>query len=164
MEHYTKIDMATWPRREHYRYYSQTLKVEFNMTAPVNVKNLLGFCRANGYRFYPAAIYRAVTADMQTFGGNHGIKAKPGQPANFYCVSCTPWVSFTGCGSRVTGSSEPAFFPIIVMGRYEESGGAVRMPVALSIAHAVADGYHAALFFRYLQEEMDALAASGAGF
>ena len=101
------------------------------MTAPVNVKNLLGFCRANGYRFYPAAIYcvtrtlgrienfrmfrnadgelcvwdrvvpnytifhaddctfsdcwtdfsddfgtfyRAVTADMQTFGGNHGIK------------------------------------------------------------------------------------------
>ena len=71
--------------------------------------------------------------------------------------------SFTGCGSRVTGSSEPAFFPIIVMGRYEESGGAVRMPVALSIAHAVADGYHAALFFRYLQEEMDALAASGAG-
>ena len=57
MEHYTKIDMATWPRREHYRYYSQTLKVEFNMTAPVNVKNLLGFCRANGYRFYPAAIY-----------------------------------------------------------------------------------------------------------
>lgn len=34
------------------------------------------------------------------------------------------------------------------------------MPVALSIAHAVADGYHAALFFRYLQEEMDALAAS----
>ena len=48
MEHYTKIDMATWPRREHYRYYSQTLKVEFNMTAPVNVKNLLGFCRANG--------------------------------------------------------------------------------------------------------------------
>ena len=174
MEHYTKIDMATWPRREHYRYYSQTLKVEFNMTAPVNVKNLLGFCRANGYRFYPAAIYcvtrtlgrienfrmfrnsdgelcvwdrvvpnytifhaddctfsdcwtdfsddfgtfyRAVTADMQTFGGNHGIKAKPGQPANFYCVSCTPWVSFTGCGSRVTGSSEPAFFPIIVMGR-----------------------------------------------
>ena len=42
MEHYTKIDMATWPRREHYRYYSQTLKVEFNMTAPVNVKNLLG--------------------------------------------------------------------------------------------------------------------------
>ena len=220
MEHYTKIDMATWPRLEHYRYYTQTLKVEFNMTAPVNVKNLLGFCRANGYRFYPAAIYcvtrtlgrienfrmfrnadgelcvwdrvvpnytifhaddctfsdcwtdfsddfgtfyRAVTADMQTFGGNHGIKAKPGQPSNFYCVSCTPWVSFTGCGSRVTGSSEPAFFPIIVMGRYEESGGAVRMPVALSIAHAVADGYHAALFFRYLQEEMDALAASGAG-
>mgnify|MGYP001070714199 FL=1 len=36
-------------------------------------------------------------------------------------------------------------------------------PVALSIAHAVADGYHAALFFRYLQEEMDARAASGAG-
>lgn len=45
----------------------------------------------------------------------------------------------------------------------QEIAARFRMQVALSIAHAVADGYHAALFFRYLQEEMDALAASGAG-
>lgn len=107
--------------------------------------------------------YRAVTADMQTFGGNHGIKAKPGPRRTSTACPARHGSRSPAAAARVTGSSEPAFFPIIVMGRYEESGGAVRMPVALSIAHAVADGYHAALFFRYLQEEMDALAASEAG-
>ena len=43
------------------------------------------------------------------------------------------------------------------MGRYEKCGDKVNMPVNITIAHAVADGYHAGLFFRYLQEELDAL-------
>ena len=43
------------------------------------------------------------------------------------------------------------------MGRYEKCGDKVNMPVNITIAHAVADGYHAGLFFRYLQEELDSL-------
>ena len=217
MEHYKKVDLETWPRREHYRYYTQALKVEFNLTAPVEVGSLLDFCHAHGYKFYAAAIYcvtrtlnrienfrmfkdadgalcvwdkivpnytifhkddgtfsdcwtdfsedfatfyRDITADMQTYGDNHGIKAKPGQPANFYCVSCTPWIAFTACGSRLVGSSEPAFFPIVTMGKREEHDGKLTMPVNIAAAHAVADGYHAGLFFRYLQEEIDALSRS----
>ncbi len=217
MEHYKKVDLETWPRREHYRYYTQALKVEFNLTAPVEVGSLLGFCHAHGYKFYAAAIYcvtrtlnrienfrmfkdadgalcvwdkivpnytifhkddgtfsdcwtdfsedfatfyRDITADMQTYGDNHGIKAKPGQPANFYCVSCTPWIAFTACGSRLVGSSEPAFFPIVTMGKREEHDGKLTMPVNIAAAHAVADGYHAGLFFQYLQEEIDALSRS----
>ena len=217
MEHYRKIDLAAWSRREHYRYYTEQLKVEFNLTAQVNVTELLAFCHAHGYKFYAASIYcvtkalnrienfrmfknadgelcvwdkivpnytifhaddctfsdcwsdfsadflsfyRTVTADMQTYGSNHGIKAKPGQPANFYCVSCTPWVAFTACGSRVTDSREPAFFPIVTMGKREKNGDKLLMPVNITVAHAVADGYHAGLFFRYLQEELDALSRS----
>ena len=213
MEHYKIIDMQTWPRREHYRYYTEALKVEFNMTAPVNVKNLLDFCHTHGYKFYPAAIYCVtkalcrienfrmfknaegqlcvwdrivpnftffhpddctfsdcwsefsedfptfyanITADIEKYKDVKGIKTKPDQPANFYCVSCTPWTAFTGCSSRAAGG-QPAYFPIVVMGKYEKHGAAVDMPVCITIAHAVADGYHAGLFFQYLQEELDAL-------
>ncbi len=173
MQAFKKVDMESWPRREHYRYYTKALKVEFNMTAPVDVQNLLRFCHAHGCKFFHPddctfsdcwtdfsedfpTFYNAITADMQTYKDVKGIKTKPNQPANFYCVSCTPWTAFTGCGSRVA-DGQPAYFPIVVMGRYEKCGGKVNMPVNITIAHAVADGYHAGLFFRYLQEELDFL-------
>ena len=92
-------------------------------------------------------------ADLQGCQG-HQDQAEPA--CEFYCVSCTPWTAFTGCGSRVA-DGQPAYFPIVVMGRYEKCGDKVNMPVNITIAHAVADGYHAGLFFRYLQEELDAL-------
>ena len=52
-----KIDMDTWARREHYEYYTKQLKVEYNITANVDVKNILDFCHSKGYKFYPAMIY-----------------------------------------------------------------------------------------------------------
>ena len=52
-----KIDMDTWARREHYEYYTKQLKVEYNITANVDVKNVLDFCHSKGYKFYPAMIY-----------------------------------------------------------------------------------------------------------
>ena len=62
MQAFKKVDMESWPRREHYRYYTEALKVEFNMTAPVDVQNLLRFCHAHGYKFYAAAIYCVTKA------------------------------------------------------------------------------------------------------
>ena len=58
------------------------------------------------------------------------------------------------CG---TANGEPAFFPIITMGKYEKNGNRIDMPVNITIAHAVADGYHIGLFFEYLQNEINAL-------
>ena len=49
--------MDTWARREHYEYYTKQLKVEYNITANVDVKNILDFCHSKGYKFYPAMIY-----------------------------------------------------------------------------------------------------------
>lgn len=48
MTGYRKIDMTTWPRREHYRYYTEKLKIECNMTVPIDVKKLLDFCHESG--------------------------------------------------------------------------------------------------------------------
>ena len=78
------------------------------------------------------------------------IKVKSGQPANFYCVSCTPWTTFTAVSSRVVNGGA-AFFPIITAGKYDKKN---QMPVNITIAHAVADGYHIGLFFESLQKEV----------
>ena len=39
----------------------------------------------------------------------------------------------------------------------EKNGDRIDMPVNITIAHAVADGYHIGLFFEYLQNEINAL-------
>ena len=49
MTGYKKINMETWARREHYEYYTKQLKVEYNITANVDVKNVLDFCHSKGY-------------------------------------------------------------------------------------------------------------------
>lgn len=65
-------------------------------------------------------------------------------------------MTFTGYGSRVT-NGEPAYFPVVTMGKYERNGEKISMPVNITIAHAVSDGYHVGLFFKYLQDEIGVL-------
>ncbi len=213
MNHYQPINMENWPRKEHYQYYTHKLKIEFNMTVPINITNLLDFCHTNEYKFYPAIIYCAtkvlnqienfrmfldeqgnlcvwdtiipsytifheddktfsdcwsdysedfttfyhtITKDMNTYKNTKGIKVKDHQPPNFYCISCTPWTSFTSYNSRVA-NGEPTYFPIITIGKYEKNATKTMLPVNLTIAHAVCDGYHAGLFFEYLQDEVTQL-------
>ena len=54
---FKKIDIENWARKEHYRYYTEKLKIEVNMTASIDVKNLLDFCYIHNYKFYPTVIY-----------------------------------------------------------------------------------------------------------
>ena len=56
MCNYRKVDMDSWPRRDHYNYYTTRLKVEYNITSRVEIDHFLEFCHQNGYRFYPALI------------------------------------------------------------------------------------------------------------
>lgn len=210
---YKKIDLETWSRKEHYLYYTEKFKIEFNITASMDVTKLLDFCHSHEYRFYPTIIclvtkvlnkienfrmfqdeqgnlcvwdtvipnytifheddktfsdcwsdysedfetcYRNITGDMRAFKDKKGIKVKDHQPPNFYCISCLPWINFSGCSSRVT-NGEPSFFPIITIGKYEKNSEKAMMPVSITAAHAVCDGYHAGRFFEYLQDEIQNL-------
>ena len=36
---YRKIDQSTWPRQDHYKYYTEKLKVNYSMTARNKIKN-----------------------------------------------------------------------------------------------------------------------------
>lgn len=166
---FKKIDIENWARKEHYRYYTEKLKIEVNMTAPIDVKNLLDFCYIHNYKFYPTVIYivtkvlnkienfkmfrdnegnlcvwdkinpnytifhqddktfsdcwseyeedfekcfQNITTDMHTYKDKKGIKVKEQQPANFYCISCTPWTAFTGLWKQ-SGKWEPAFSQLL---------------------------------------------------
>lgn len=97
--------------------------------------------------------YGGFESVLQQYGENHGVKGRPGQPANFFCTSCVPWMDYTGFATQSMG--DPALFPIVTFGRYREENGACPLPVTLTISHAAADGYHASQFFLRLQKTLD---------
>ena len=62
-----------------------------------------------------------------------------------------PWLSFDAV--NVSASGQPPLFPIITYGKYTmDHEGRYRLPFAIKIAHAAADGYHIAQFFEKLQD------------
>lgn len=207
--HYRKINLETWPRREHYHYYREMLQCGYSLTARLDVTEALRFAREHGRRFYGCFLYAAAKAvneteemklmtapdgmpgiwdtvhvnftvfheddktfsdlwteyhpDFETFyqefervlgsyGTCHGIKGRPGQPPNFFCISCVPWMDYTGYTTHSVGA--PALFPIVTFGKYTEAEGQSTLPATLTISHAAADGYHASRFFQTLQENL----------
>ena len=92
--------------------------------------------------------------DMEKYKNTKGIKVKENQPANFFCISCEPWVSFTAFNTW-TYDSEPQFFPVITYGKYFEENGRLKMPFNIVIAHAVCDAYHISKLIEELQIKID---------
>ena len=41
---YRKIDQSTWTRQDHYKYYTEKLKVNYSMTARLDVTRLRAEC------------------------------------------------------------------------------------------------------------------------
>lgn len=88
------------------------------------------------------AFYDGVAADMETYKDGEGfVKAKPNQPPNFCPVSAVPWLHFTSF-SQDTYAENSLLFPLIRFGKFEAAGEKVLLPLAVSVHHAVADGYH----------------------
>lgn len=92
-----------------------------------------------------ADFYENYEKIMKKFGDCHGIKARSDQPANFFCISCSPWLDHIGYWTQVVGA--PALFPVILFGKYTKSEGRYSLPVTVTISHAAADGYHMSMFF-----------------
>ena len=105
------------------------------------------------YRSDFSEFYQGFEEVLMRYGNQHGIKGRPEQPANFFCVSCVPWLDYTGYATSTVDA--PALFPIIVFVKYTEQGGCYTLPVTVTISHASADGYHTSLFFKKLQENLE---------
>ena len=102
-----------------------------------------------------SVFYAHFQSDAETYGQNHGIKGKPGQPGNFYCISAVPWLDYTGYTAAVSGDRLPALFPVITYGKITAENGRETLPFTINIAHAAADGWHTAAFVRELQAVLD---------
>lgn len=95
-----------------------------------------------------------LAADSEKYKDKKGIKTKQAQPPNFFCISCTPWLHYSGYATYAS-ESRPNLFPIITFGKYTEEQGRKRLPLTVTISHAAADGYHASKFFSDLQKAAD---------
>jgi chloramphenicol O-acetyltransferase type A len=71
------------------------------------------------------------------------------------CIHCSsiPWVRFSGHKEPVSGVKDSV--PKLAFGKFEEKEGKLMMPVAISVNHALVDGYHIGLFFEHYQQELD---------
>lgn len=56
-------------------------------------------------------------------------------------VSCNPWFSFTSM-SAPTADRKMRSIPLILVGKYYESGGKTLLPVGVKVNHALIDGAH----------------------
>ena len=54
---FERIDMEQWPRREHYRYYSEQICTSYEMNVELDVTKLRKRCRKKRIHFYPAMMY-----------------------------------------------------------------------------------------------------------
>lgn len=99
--------------------------------------------------------YENYTSDIAAYGNQHGIlSAKGAPPSNNYIIACSPWFSFTGLSMQLQ-NAQNYYAPIFEAGGFSETGRSIRMPVSITVNHAVIDGYHIKVFLEHLQAMMD---------
>jgi chloramphenicol O-acetyltransferase type A len=57
-----KIDMETWPRREHYHYYQEKIRTCYQVNVEIDVTKVVKRCKKKGFRFYPVMLYAIMRA------------------------------------------------------------------------------------------------------
>lgn len=72
------------------------------------------------------------------------------------CIYCSslPWFSFTSQKEPVSGVENESV-PKLAFGKIFEENNKIKMPVAISVNHALVDGYHVGLFFKEFQIQLD---------
>lgn len=71
------------------------------------------------------------------------------------CIHCSamPWLNFTGHKEPDSGLKESV--PKLAFGKMYETNGQKMMNVAVSVNHALADGYHVGLFIEAFQDYLN---------
>ena len=73
------------------------------------------------------------------------------------CVYCSalPWLPFTG--HKEPKNSESDSITRLAFGKFIEKGNILKMPVSITVNHALIDGYHVGLFFENYQKALDTI-------
>lgn len=108
-------------------------------------------CVGVPYRADFGEFHAAASAALAEHRGATDMFPLGPPPPNSFDVSSLPWTSFTGFHLDVAGGHDH-LAPIFTLGRYVEREGQVRLPLAVQVHHAVADGFHTARLVAELQE------------
>ena len=92
-----------------------------------------------------------VLRDVERWGGCRELFPQRETPRNVHDFSAIPWAGFSAFNLNLYTSGDH-LAPIITCGRFREEGGKKLLPLAIQLHHAVADGWHAAEYFRIVQE------------
>lgn len=61
---YKIVNVASWNRQEHYRFYRQ-IQCNFSLTVEIDITNIITLCKRYNYKFYPVIIYLITQAVNQ---------------------------------------------------------------------------------------------------
>ncbi len=98
-----------------------------------------------------ASFSAAYEDDIQKYGNNQGMMAKPDAPENVFTVSMIPWSTFGGFHLNLQKGYD-YLIPIFTMGKYHQEEGRILLPLAIQVHHAVCDGFHVCRFANELQK------------
>lgn len=95
--------------------------------------------------------YKNYISDIAKYGNHHGIMSSKGTPpSDSYIIACTPWFSFNGLSMHLQNAKN-YYAPIFEAGGFDEANGIIKMPLSITVNHAVIDGYHIKVFLENLQ-------------
>ena len=60
-----KIDFETWERKEHFKYYINLIKTNYNLTAELNISQLMEKIKDKKLKFFPTMLYCIIKAVNQ---------------------------------------------------------------------------------------------------
>ncbi|MCP4670096.1 MAG: hypothetical protein GY857_02210 [Desulfobacula sp.] len=115
-------------------------------------KKLIAFCTTEYTEDVPL-FFKRVNRDKKATGANPDMKNAP-DIDNLLYVSCVPWINFTSVSHPIKDSSNDSI-PRICWGKLTHDREKITMPVSLQLHHALADGYHAGLFFNHLEKLLE---------
>lgn len=72
-------------------------------------------------------------------------------PENHFNISALPWINFDSFNLNIADFTD-YFAPTFTMGKYQQDGNNILMPLAIQVHHAVCDGFHVAKLIETLQE------------
>ena len=108
------------------------------------------------YRGDYAEFCKRYEEDIEHYGSNAGMMAKPNPPANTFPVSMIPWTTFEAFNLNLK-KGYGYLLPIFTFGKYYEEDSKYYIPLSVQVHHAVCDGFHTCRFINELQEVIQSL-------
>jgi len=114
--------------------------------------NQFSFCNAD-YDEDVTRFFQNAENAIRRVRENPFIQSDVAQDNRVY-ISCIPWISFTGVMHPIHMHPVDSV-PRLAWGKYIINDNTVKLPYSIQAHHALADGYHAGLFFKQFQEIID---------